>query len=133
MLVFGEADSLPAGEDNPAASAVRNLLQEHRLRYKVPVKNPENGEYITKEIDKPGPTVMISTSTRRLGYQLDTRVFSLDVIDTPDKIGAALIAQAKLELHGATAPDGALIAYQSYLQALAPWEVSGAIRYGAGG
>jgi len=28
-LVFGEADSLPAGEDNPAASAVRNLLQDH--------------------------------------------------------------------------------------------------------
>ena len=67
---------------------------------------------------------MISTSTRRLGYQLDTRVFSLDVVDTPDKIGAALLAQADLELNGATAPDDALIAFQGYLQELAPWEVA---------
>lgn len=123
-VIFGEADSLPAGEDNPAASAVRNLLQEHSLSYKVTVKNPETGEYGVKEVHKPGPTVMISTSTRRLGYQLDTRVFSLDVSDTPDKIGAALLAQAELELNGATAPDDALIAFQSYLQELAPWEAA---------
>jgi hypothetical protein len=123
VLAFGEADSLPAGEDNPAASAVRNLLQEHRLKYKVTVKNPETGEYVVKDIEKPGPTVMVSTSTRRLGYQLDTRIFSLDVLDSPDKIGEALLAQAELELNGAAAPDKALIAFQSYLQAQAPWEV----------
>ncbi|MEW6659173.1 MAG: winged helix-turn-helix domain-containing protein [Thermodesulfobacteriota bacterium] len=124
VLVFGEADSLPAGEDNPAASAVRNLLQEHSLKYKVTVKNPETGDYCVKEVEKPGPTVMISTSTRRLGYQLDTRVFSLPVVDTPEKIEAALLAQADLELNGAAAPDDALIAFQGYLQALAPWEVT---------
>ena len=124
VLVFGEADFLPVGEDNPDALAVRNLLQEHCLKYKVTVKNPETHEYGVKEVEKPGPTVMISTSTRRLGYQLDTRVFSLDVVDTPDKIGAALLAQADLELKGATAPDEALIAFQGYLQALAPWEVT---------
>lgn len=124
VLVFGEADSLPAGEDNPAASAVRNLLQEHSLSYKVTIKNPDTGEYGVKEIHKPGPTVMISTSTRRLGYQLDTRVFSLEVLDNPDKIEAALLAQAELELNGATAPDDSLIAFQGYLQTLAPWEVS---------
>jgi hypothetical protein len=123
-VVFGEADSLPAGEDNPAASAVRNLLQEHSLKYKVTVKNPETGEYCVKEVEKPGPTVMISTSTRRLGYQLDTRVFSLDVVDSPAKIAEALLVQAELELHGVTAPDDALIAYQSYLQALVPWEAA---------
>jgi hypothetical protein len=27
LLLFAEADSLPASEDNPAASAVRNMLQ----------------------------------------------------------------------------------------------------------
>lgn len=124
VLVFGEADSLPAGEDNPAASAVRNLLQEHRLKYKVTVRNPETGEYGVKEVDKPGPTVLITTSTRRLGHQFDTRIFSLDVLDTPDKIEAALLAQAELELNGATVPDEALIAFQGYLQALAPWEVA---------
>jgi hypothetical protein len=124
VLVFGEADSLPAGEDNPAASAVRSLLQEHSLNYKVTVKNPETGKYGVKQVNKPGPTVMISTSTRRLGHQLDTRLFSLNVVDSPEKIGAALLAQAELELNGAAAPDDALIAFQSYLQALAPWEVA---------
>ncbi len=124
VLVFGEADSLPAGEDNPAASAVRNLLQEHSLSYKVTVKNPETGEYRVKEVHKPGPTVMISTSTRRLGHQLDTRLFSQNVVDSPEKIGAALLAQAELELHGAAAPNDALIAFQGYLQALTPWEVA---------
>jgi hypothetical protein len=29
VLIFSEADSLPAGEDNPAASAIRSLLQDH--------------------------------------------------------------------------------------------------------
>ena len=124
VLVFGEADSLPAGEDNPAASAVRNLLQEHSLSYKVTVKNPETGEYGIKEVNKPGPTVMISTSTRRLGHQLDTRFFTLNVLDSPEKIKTALLVQAELELHGTIAPDKALIAFQGYLQALAPWEVA---------
>ena len=123
VLVFGEADSLPAGEDNPAASAVRNLLQEHCLKYKVTIKNPETGEYGVKEVEKPGPTVMISTSTRRLGHQLDTRFFSLNVADDPDKIKEALLTQAELDLNGATAPDDPLIAFQSYLQILAPWKV----------
>ena len=42
-VIFGEADSLPAGEDNPAASAVRNLLADGRLHYKVTVRDPETG------------------------------------------------------------------------------------------
>jgi hypothetical protein len=45
-------------------------------------------------------------------------------VNTPAKIKAALLAQADLELNGATAPDNALIAFQSYLQELAPWEVA---------
>ena len=40
-----------------------------------------------------------------------------------DQIQAALSAQAKLELEGVPEPDPALIAYQSYLQAFAPWHV----------
>ena len=52
VLVFGESDSLPAGEDNPAASAVRNLLQDHRLHYRVTVRNPRGG-FSVKQVDKP--------------------------------------------------------------------------------
>lgn len=124
VLIFGEADSLPAGEDNPAASAVRNLLQDHHLHYDVVVRDPKTGNFTTRHIDKPGPTVLITTSTRRLGEQLDSRLFILHAPDDPGQVRAALCAQARLETEEAAAPPEALVSFQSYLQALAPWRVT---------
>jgi hypothetical protein len=122
-IIFGEADSLPAGEDNPAASAIRNLLQDHHLHYDVTVKNPDTAEYKVKKVRKEGPTVLLTTSTRRLGHQLETRVFSLEVGDSRKKIQAALKAQADIEIQGPVLPDAALVAFQEYLQVQAPWDV----------
>ena len=122
-LVFGEADSLPAGEDNPAASAIRNLLQDHHLHYEVTVKDRESGEYSVKKVRKPGPTVLISTSTKSLGTQLMTRFFTLEIGDSQEQIGAALETQAMLEIEGSKLPDGALMAFQHYLQLKAPLKV----------
>jgi len=122
-VIFGEADSLPAGEDNPAASAIRNLLQDHYLHYDVVVRDPQTGKFIVKPVEKPGPTVLITTSTRRLGHQLDTRLFSLEINDNPSQIREALGTQARLEINGAVDPDKSLISYQLYLQNKAPWEV----------
>ncbi|MFC1980419.1 hypothetical protein ACFLVS_06255 [Chloroflexota bacterium] len=82
VLIFSEADSLPAGEDNPAASAVRNLLQNHHLHYVVTVRDPMTGDYTTREVDKPGPTTLITTSTKSLGTQLMTRLFTLEISDS---------------------------------------------------
>lgn len=122
-VIFGEADSLPAGEDNPAASAIRNLLQDHYLHYDVTVKDPSTGTFVVKKVRKQGPSVLVTTSTRRLGHQLDTRVFSLEVDDSREKIAAALEAQTEVELNGAAPLDEALIAFQGFLQAQAPWDV----------
>ena len=122
-IIFGEADSLPAGEDNPAASAIRNLLQDHSLQYDVTVKDPNTGTFVVKKVRKEGPTMLVTTSTRRLGYQLDTRVFTLHVGDSREKISAALEAQAEVELNGAAPPDETLIAFQAFLQVQAPWDV----------
>jgi hypothetical protein len=123
VVVFGEVDSLPAGEDNPAASAVRNLLQDHRLHYKVAVRDPESGAFTVKAIAKPGPSVLVTTAVRGLGGQLGTRVFTLPVPEDADQIRQALKAQAVLELHGGAEPDQALVAFQAYLQRLAPIDV----------
>ena len=123
VAIFSEADSLPAGEDNPAASAIRNMLQDHYLHYKVTEPDPETGQFGVREIDRPGPTVLITTSVKHLGAQLDSRLFSLEVPDGLDQIQAALSAQADIELAGVPEPDPALIAFQSYLQARAPWHV----------
>jgi hypothetical protein len=123
VLVFGEADSLPAGEDNPAASAVRNLAQDNHLHYAVTVRDPESGDFTVRHIDKAGPTVLVTTSVRPLGGQLMTRLFTLDVSGDAHQVRAALAAQASLETDGATPVDNALVDFQAYLQALAPWDV----------
>lgn len=124
VLVFGEADSLPAGEDNPAASAIRNLLQDHYLHYSVTIRDSVTGDYIVREVSKPGPTVLITTSTRSLGAQLMTRLFTLEIADSKEQISAALVTQAALEMEGLKSPDDGLIAFQSYLQLKAPINVA---------
>jgi len=123
VVIFGEADSLPAGEDNPAASAIRGLLQDGHLHYRVTVRDPTTGDFVVRAIDKAGPTVLLTTSTRSLGDQLMSRLFTIEVPDEPEQIRAALEAQATLELDGAPAPADELIAFQAYLQALAPIDV----------
>ncbi|MCL4553246.1 MAG: bifunctional DNA primase/polymerase [Candidatus Marsarchaeota archaeon] len=124
LLVFSEADSLPAGEDNPAASAVRSLLQDHSLNYEVTEKDPKKGGFKVRKIHKPGPTTLITTSTKRLGAQLESRLFVVEVKDDQQQLAAALTMQAQLELHGPAADDTeGLLAFQSYLQMQAPWGI----------
>lgn len=123
LLVFGEADSLPAGEDNPAASAIRNLLQDHSLHYEVTIRDADTGDYTVRKIVKPGPTVLITTSVRSLGAQLMTRLFTLAIGDSKEQIGAALETQASLETEGSKPLDGALVAFQHYLQLKVPFKV----------
>ena len=123
VVVFGEADSLPAGEDNPAASAIRNLLQDGRLHYRVTVLDAATGGHTVRTVDKAGPTVLMTTSTRPLGKQLMTRLFTVEIPDEPAQVRAALAAQAALELADPPPPSAALIAFQRYLGALAPIDV----------
>jgi hypothetical protein len=123
VVIFSEADSLPKGEDNPAASALRTLMQENRLSYKVTISESSTGQFTVQEVSKPGPSVVITTSTKGLGPQLDSRVFTVEVSDSSEQIQAALTTQALLELEGAPEPDPALIAFQALLQIQAPWEV----------
>jgi len=122
-LIFTEADSLPAGEDNPAASATRNLLQDHHLHYAVTVRDLVTGNYTVREIDKPGPTVLITTSTKPLGTQLMTRLFALEISDDKTQIGARLRTQAALETDIVAPPDRGLVEFQRYLQLKAPIKV----------
>ncbi|MFC1902348.1 hypothetical protein ACFLX3_05445 [Chloroflexota bacterium] len=123
LLIFGEADSLPAGEDNPAASAIRNLLQDHCLHYEVTIRDADTGDYTVRKVVKQGPTVLITTSTRSLGAQLMTRLFTLEIGDSKEQIEAALETQAALETEGLKPLDGALVAFQHYLQLKAPLKV----------
>jgi len=48
---------------------------------------------------------------------------TLDVPDDRHQLRQALIAQGQIEVEEVADPDPALISYQAYLQALAPWDV----------
>jgi hypothetical protein len=125
VLIFSEADSLPEGEDNPAASALRTLLQDHVLTYQVVVKDGETGEYVVQTVSRPGPTTLITTAVKRLGPQLDSRVFVLEVPEDKQRVKQALATRALIERRGGVdPPDAALMAFQSLLQIMSPWKVS---------
>jgi hypothetical protein len=124
VLIFKESDSLPAGEDSSSGSAIRNLLQDHYLHYEVTIRDPDTGDYTAREVNKPGPTVLITTSTKSLGAQLMTRLFTLEMSDCKEQIRAALETQAALETGGPQPLDSALAAFQAYLQLKAPLKVT---------
>jgi len=124
VLLFGEADSLPAGEDNPAASAVRNLAQDGELHYDVVVRDSTTGDYVVRKVRKEGPTVLLTTSTRVMGGQLGSRFFTLEAPFDRLYIQAALLKQAELEDTGMPQPDSSLVAFQAYLQAIAPIDIN---------
>ena len=123
VIIFSEADSLPSGEDNCAASAIRNLLQDHELNYKVTERDTETGKHTVREIRRSGPSVLFTTAVKRLGSQLDSRLFSMEVPDDQEQVRRALATQASLELNGSPVPDQGLIVFQAYLQTLAPFDV----------
>ncbi len=131
LVVYAEADSLPGvahgEEDNPAASWLRTLLQDGTASYKIPIKDRETGKWTIHEIVKEGPAVLIVPTVNRLGKtreQLDSRLFALDIPEDPEQQDAAMRAQDKLEVDE-TIPEvnPALLAFQSYLQAIAPVRV----------
>lgn len=122
-FIFSESDSIPTGEDNPVASAVRTLLSDGVVSYKIVEKNGD-GRHETRTVVREGPTVFITTTTRGLGEQLSTRLFVLDIPEDRERLREILLTQADIELHGVVAPDEKLIAFQRYLQSLAPWRVA---------
>jgi hypothetical protein len=134
-VVFGEADSIPglgqsgpgarldAGEDNPAASAIRNMLQDNVLEYLVVVTQKDGKPPKTYKIKKEGPTMLVTTAIKPLGHQLMTRLFALDIPGDDNQINAALDKIVQNHKHAPADPPGALVAYQKYLQDKAPWDV----------
>lgn len=91
-VIVAEADSIP--EDGPAASAVRALATDNRMEYDVVERDSETGKFTVRHIVKPGPTGLITTSTKPLGEQMSTRLLTVGVADTPEQTRAVLAAHA---------------------------------------
>ena len=128
ILKFSEIDSLPGAkqsdEEMTAASAVRELLQSDTLSYDVVVKGAD-GKMTIDRRRREGPTVLVTTATKGASSeQFDTRLYGLRIELDEEQIGKALKAQADLEQCDVPPePDPALVAFQAYLQTLAPIDV----------
>jgi hypothetical protein len=93
IVVVAEADSIP--EDGPAASAIRSLAADNCMEYEVVEKSPKTGRFETRKIRKPGPTGLITTSTRSLAMQLGTRVLEVSISDDPEQTRNVMKAHAR--------------------------------------
>jgi len=90
VVIFAEADSIP--EEGPAASAIRSLATDNEMAYDTVEKTAEGLR--TRHIRKPGPTGLITTSTKRLPEQMATRTLELPISDDEAQTRAVLTMQA---------------------------------------
>jgi len=114
IVVVAEADSIP--EDGPAASAIRALAADNEMTYDT-VEKDASGQFVVRRITKAGPTGLITTSTRPLPHQFDTRTLTVTVADTPGQTRDVMRAHAA-SVNGLIAdPDvGEFIALQRWLE-----------------
>ena len=93
VVIFAEADSIP--EEGSAASAVRNVATDNVMAYDTVEKNPETGRMETRHIRKPGPTGLITTSTKSLDAQMTTRMLEMPISDDAAQTLSILEMQAE--------------------------------------
>jgi hypothetical protein len=97
IVVVAEADSIP--ENGPAASAIRSIMDDNRMVYDVVERDEATGQWVTRRIEKPGPTGLITTSTRSLGEQASTRALETTIPDDRNQTRDVMHAEA-LEAEG---------------------------------
>jgi hypothetical protein len=114
MVIYSEADSLP--EDGPAAAAIRSIAADNRLIYEVAEKDARTGQFVTRRIEKGGPTGLITTSTRSLGEQMNTRVLEVSVRDDAEHTRQVMRAHAARVQR----PSGPVLDHEPFL-ALQRW------------
>ena len=117
VVIFTEADSIP--DEGPAASAIRGLASDNVLAYDVVESNPETKQFETRRIEKPGPTGLITTSTKSLRTQLGTRVLEVPIKDSPEQTRAVVLAQGATAAAGPTSAErdfSLLIGVQHWLE-----------------
>jgi hypothetical protein len=93
VVMLAEVDSLP--DEGPGASAVRSIAQDNEMIYKVVEREARSGHFVTRTIRKPGPTGLITTSTRSLRLQLGTRHLEVPIADDAEQTRKVMGAHAR--------------------------------------
>ena len=124
IVVVGEIDSIPT-EEGPAASAIRSIAADNSMSYDTVERDEESGKWAVRHIVKPGPTGLITTSTRPLREQLSTRMLTISIADTAAHTRAVLHAHADRLTSSRQAPSAEqFVAAQSWLELAGDREVS---------
>jgi hypothetical protein len=114
IVILTEADSLP--EEGPAASAIRSLMSDREMSYEV-VEKGQDGSFHVRKIVKAGPTGLITTSTRPLGDQANTRTLTISIPDSDQQTRLVLHAQADRANQAFSTPDlSQWVALQRWLE-----------------
>ncbi len=114
-VVVAEADSIP--EEGPAASAIRALAADNAMEYDVVERDERTGHQVTRKIRKPGPTGLITTSTKALGEQMGSRMLTVGIPDTPEQTRLVLRAHAAAATGARSALDRApFVALQRWFE-----------------
>lgn len=107
-VCIAEASALH--NDGVGATIIRELSWNRRLRYGTVVRSEDGPQAVT--IERPGPTGLITTSTRDLDPEIATRLIAVHITDAPEqtrKVMERLAATAA----GRTAPDADLSAWHA--------------------
>jgi len=89
-VLIGEASVLY--HDGTGASIIRELAWGRGLRYETVEKTAEGLR--ARVIEKPGPTGLVTTSTRPLDPEIATRMLRVQVSDSPEQTAEVLAALA---------------------------------------
>ena len=123
MIVVAEADSIP--DEGPAASAIRSIAEDNAMTYDVVEHDPKTGRFQTRHITKPGPTGLITTSTRSISNQLGTRMLEVSLRDDEEQTRAVLRSQAQAvaQCRRASPDCRPFLALQRWLEHGGEWRV----------
>lgn len=69
--------------DGVGATIIRELSWNRRLRYGTVVRTEDGPEAVT--IEKPGPTGLITTTTKPLDDEISTRLIAVHITDSPEQ------------------------------------------------
>jgi len=132
VLYYGQANSIPGAdgtkpteENSPVIGFFLTLLQDGEASYSYPIRDKDTGRFTSETKTRQGPTVLVTTTVEKIAQtEMDTRLSGLNWPDDRAQQQAALKAQADLHM-GALIPEPRpeFLAFQKYLQALAPISV----------
>jgi hypothetical protein len=101
ILAIEEAAGLTGGV---GAYLMRSLISEGRLRYET-VENGQDG-LKPRVIEREGPTgLLVTTTALNLDAELETRMFSIPITDSPEQTSAVLRALAARDAGGEGQPE----------------------------